>query len=101
MHSEIKVNSCDIVWNMRDQRYEASIRAERDGLDTRIFIPNLHLAADPERIRLAEKYESLLGILDYIDVCTTAASGGFPEEMKKALNKIHEVCEEVFKGDIE
>jgi hypothetical protein len=101
MHSKIKVNSCDIVWNMRDQRYEALILAERDGLDTRIFIPNLSLAADPKRIRLAEKYESLLGILDYIDVCTTAASGGFPEEMKKALNKIHEVCKEVFKGDIE
>ena len=101
MHEEFKVESCKIVWNMYKQCYEVAIRAERDGLDTRIFIPNLLLAADPKRMRLAEKYEDLLGILDYIDVCTTAASGGFPEEMKKALNKIHEVCEEVFKGDIE
>jgi hypothetical protein len=41
MRDEIKVETCEVVWNMARQCHEITIVGERDGFQTRIFLTDL------------------------------------------------------------
>ena len=36
-----EVETCEVTWNMREQCFEVLIIGKRDGLHTRMFIPDL------------------------------------------------------------
>lgn len=59
MRDEIKVETCEVVWNMARQCHEITIVGERDGFQTRIFLTDLGKSYETRLQRAETKCERL------------------------------------------